>query len=252
MKKQLCVIGLGRFGATVAKELYQAGHDVLAIDYDEVKIQDMLGQATYAVRADATSEPVLRELGVADMDVAIVALGSENIQASILITVLLKSIGVPFVIARAANELHGEPLERVGADRVIFPELESAQRTAHVGADIAESQHIAIRARPALGAPSKFDQQCRLSRARVRKWNRLVSHQLREICDPNGLVLVYGQPKRSSGGNPGDHSRLSLVELGGRFGRFAAGNRGGDPPGNCTGYRGRRSAYQNAAPAYYW
>ena len=133
MKKQLCVIGLGRFGATIAKELYQAGHDVLAIDYDEVKIQDMLGQATYAVRADATSEPVLRELGVADMDVAIVALGSENIQASILITVLLKSIGVPFVIARAANELHGETLERVGADRVIFPELESAQRTAHVG-----------------------------------------------------------------------------------------------------------------------
>ena len=132
MKKQLCVIGLGRFGATVAKELYQAGHDVLAIDYDEVKIQDMLGQATYAVRADATSEPVLRELGVADMDVAIVALGSENIQASILITVLLKSLGIPFIIARAASELHGDTLERIGADKVVYPEMESARKVAHI------------------------------------------------------------------------------------------------------------------------
>ena len=133
MKKQVCVIGAGRFGAAVAQELYQAGHDVMTIDNDEVKIQDLLGQVTYAVRADASSESVLKELDVADFDVAVVALGSENVQASILITVLLKSIGVPFVIARAANELHGETLERVGADRVIFPEMESAQRTAHVG-----------------------------------------------------------------------------------------------------------------------
>ena len=64
MKKQVCVIGLGRFGATVAKELYQAGHDILALDIDESKIQDMLGQVTYAVRADATSETVLREMEV--------------------------------------------------------------------------------------------------------------------------------------------------------------------------------------------
>ncbi len=132
MEKQLCVVGLGRFGATVATELYQAGHDVLAIDTDEVKIQDMLGQVTYAVRADATSESVLRELGVGDMDVAVVALGSENIQASILITVILKSLGIPFIIARAATELHGDTLERIGADKVVYPEMESARRVAHV------------------------------------------------------------------------------------------------------------------------
>ncbi|MFQ6027425.1 MAG: potassium channel family protein, partial [Dehalococcoidia bacterium] len=99
MKKQVCVIGLGRFGASVAQELYQAGHDVLAIDTDESRIQDMLGQVTYAVRADATNESVLRELGVGDFDVAVVALGSDNIQASILVTVLLKSIAIPFIIA---------------------------------------------------------------------------------------------------------------------------------------------------------
>ena len=77
MKKQVCVIGMGRFGATVARELYQSGHDVLAIDNEEGKIQDMLGQVTYAVRADATNESVLRELGVSDFDVAIVAGASE-------------------------------------------------------------------------------------------------------------------------------------------------------------------------------
>ena len=132
MKKQVCVIGAGRFGAAVAQELYQSGHDVLAIDTDEAKIQELLGHVTYAVRADASNESVLKELDVADFDVAVVALGSENVQASILITVLLKSLGVPFVISRATNELHGTTLERVGADRVIFPEMESARRTAHV------------------------------------------------------------------------------------------------------------------------
>ena len=135
MKKQVCVTGVGQFGAAVAKELYQSGHDVLVIDNDEAKIQDLLGQVTYAVRADASSESVLKQLDVADFDVAVVALGSENVQTSIMITVLLKSIGVPYVIARAANELHGSTLERVGADRVVYPEIESARRTAHVGFD---------------------------------------------------------------------------------------------------------------------
>ena len=132
MSRQVCVVGMGRFGATVARELYQSGYDVLAIDSDENKVQDMLGQVTYAVRADATNETVLRELGVEDFDVAIVALGSENIQASILITVLLKSLNIPFVVGRAASELHGNTLERIGADRVVYPESESGRRLAHV------------------------------------------------------------------------------------------------------------------------
>ena len=112
MNKQVCVIGLGRFGSTVARELYQAGHDVLAVDANESTIQDMLGSVTYAVRADATNESVLRELGVADFDVAIVALGNDNIQSSILVTVILKSLDIPFIVARAANELHGTTLDR--------------------------------------------------------------------------------------------------------------------------------------------
>ena len=133
MKKQVCVIGLGRFGATLSQELFRSGHDVLAIDVDEAKILDQLDKATFAVRADATNESILKELDVAEYDVCVVSLGSENIQASILVSVLLKSMGVPFIIARAANELHGSTLERIGVDRVVYPESESARRTAHVG-----------------------------------------------------------------------------------------------------------------------
>lgn len=132
MKKQVCVIGLGRFGSTVARELYQSGHDVLAIDVDESKIQEQLGKVTYAVRADATSESVLRELDIPDYDVVIVALGSENVQASVGITVLLKSLNVPLIISRAADELHGNTLERIGADRVLFPEADNARRVARL------------------------------------------------------------------------------------------------------------------------
>lgn len=132
MKKQVCVIGMGRFGSTVAHELYQSGHDVLAIDVDEARIQEQLGRVTYAVRADATNESVLQELDIPDYDVVIVALGSENIQASVGITVLLKSLQVPIVMARAADELHGETLERIGADRVLFPEAENARRIARL------------------------------------------------------------------------------------------------------------------------
>ena len=132
MNKQVCVIGMGRFGSTVAHELYQSGHDVLAIDVDESKIQEQLGRVTYAVRADATSETVLQELDIRDYDVVIVALGSDNVQASVGITVLLKSMGVPLILARAATELHGETLERIGADRVLYPEAENARRVARL------------------------------------------------------------------------------------------------------------------------
>jgi trk system potassium uptake protein TrkA len=144
VKKQVCVIGLGRFGATISQELFQSGHDVLAIDVDEAKVQDQLGRATYSVRADATNGSILKELDVAEYDVCIVSLGSENVQASILVTVLLRDLGVPFIIARAANELHGSTLERIGVDRVVYPEQESARRTAHVGFDTGVIDYMPI------------------------------------------------------------------------------------------------------------
>ena len=131
MKKQVVIVGLGRFGLSMARELYQAGHDVLAMDLNETKVQDALGEVTYAVRGDASSEALLKELGVQNFDVAVVAIGSD-IQASILVTVLLKSMNIPFIVARSTNQLHGDTLERIAADRVIYPEQETGRRLAHV------------------------------------------------------------------------------------------------------------------------
>ena len=129
MANTVCVIGLGRFGSKLATTLFQGDHEVLAIDQDEQRVQSMLGRVTYAVEADATSESALLDLGVADMDVAVVALGSQ-VQSSIITTMLLKTMGLPFVIARATDTRHAEILHRVGADKVIFPEEEAAIRAA--------------------------------------------------------------------------------------------------------------------------
>ena len=130
MKKQVAVIGLGRFGSNVAKSLYNLGHDVLAIDTDESRVQSTMGQATYALTADATNEAVLRELGIPDYDAAVVAIGSD-IVSSIMASVLLKTMGVPYVVSRAHNELHGNSLERIGVDKVIHAESEMGVRLAH-------------------------------------------------------------------------------------------------------------------------
>ena len=143
LKKQVVVVGLGRFGASVAKELYQSGHDVLAIDKEERETQELLGQVTYAVKADATNETVLDELGVSNFDVGVVGIGSD-MQSSILVTVLLKALDVPFIIARAANDLHGNTLERIGADKVVYPEQEMGRRLAHTEFNPGELDYMEI------------------------------------------------------------------------------------------------------------
>jgi trk system potassium uptake protein TrkA len=124
------VIGLGRFGSSVANSLYNLGHDVLAMDRDEVKVQSMMGKATHALAGDATNEQVFRELGIPDYDVAIVAIGAD-IVSSVMASVLLKTMGVPYIVARAHDELHGNTLERVGVDRVVHAESEMGVRLAH-------------------------------------------------------------------------------------------------------------------------
>ncbi len=130
MKRQIVVIGLGRFGVSLATTLTAAGHDVLAVDKDERKIQTISSQVTHVVQADATNETVLKELGVANFDIAIVAIGSA-IESSVLATILLKKLGVNYVIARASSELHGSILEKIGADSVVYAEGEIGVRIAH-------------------------------------------------------------------------------------------------------------------------
>ena len=129
-KKQVVVIGLGRFGSGVARSLYNLGHDVLAMDTNEDRVQSMMGQVTYPVAGNATNETVLKELGVPDYDAAVVAVGSD-IPGSVMACVLLKTMNIPYVVARATNELHGITLERIGVDKVIHPESEMGVRLAH-------------------------------------------------------------------------------------------------------------------------
>lgn len=126
---QFAVIGLGRFGSSVARCLSQMGHEVLGIDQDEDKIQEMANILTHAVQADATDEATLKSLGIRNFDCVIVSIG-QDIQASILVTLLVKELGVKYVVAKALNDLHGKVLSRIGADRVVYPERDMGVRVA--------------------------------------------------------------------------------------------------------------------------
>lgn len=128
--KQFVLIGIGRFGNALATRLFQLGHEVLAIDIDEEAIQSISDKVTHAVTADATDESVLRSLGVRNFDVGVVAIG-EDIQASIIVTLMLKEMGLKYVVAKAQNEIHAKVLKKLGADRVVFPERDMGVRVAH-------------------------------------------------------------------------------------------------------------------------
>lgn len=128
--KQFAVIGMGRFGSSVAASLIKQGYDVLAIDADSENIQKISEVVTHAVCADSTSEEALAAVGIRNFDVVIVAIG-HDVQASVLTTLLLKEMGVKYILAKAQNELHGKMLEKIGANRVVYPERDMGVRIAH-------------------------------------------------------------------------------------------------------------------------
>lgn len=128
--KQYAVIGMGRFGTSVAKELYEMGYEVLGIDSDENRIQDAVDFVTHAVTADSTDENALKAIGIRNFDVVVVAIGAD-IQASILTTLILKEQGVKYIVVKAQNELHGKVLAKIGADKVVYPERDMGIRVAH-------------------------------------------------------------------------------------------------------------------------
>ena len=130
MAKSVMIIGLGRFGSSVAHTLFQLGYDVLGIDTDEKVVQANLGLITYSVQGDATNETTLRELGVSNFDASIVAVGSD-MQASLMTAVLLDNLGVPLIVARAENQLHGNTLQKIGVHKIIYPEQEMGEFLAH-------------------------------------------------------------------------------------------------------------------------
>ena len=129
MMKSFLVIGLGRFGTAVARELSALGQEVLALDVDAEHVQHIADDVTQAIQGDAQEEAVLRSVGARNFDCCVVAVGSD-MEASILITVMLKEMGAKYVVAKAMSPVHARVLERVGADRVVLPESEMGQRLA--------------------------------------------------------------------------------------------------------------------------
>ncbi|OPX87505.1 MAG: Ktr system potassium uptake protein A [Pelotomaculum sp. PtaB.Bin104] len=127
--KQVAIIGLGRFGMSLLTELSRMGCDVLAIDNDVNNVNEVAEIATHTIQADSMDEQVLKSLGIRNFDIVIVAIG-ENVQASILTTIILKELGVKKIVAKAKNALHGKVLEKVGADCVVFPERDMAIKLA--------------------------------------------------------------------------------------------------------------------------
>ncbi|MFB9277900.1 potassium channel family protein [Cohnella cellulosilytica] len=127
---QFVIIGLGRFGSNLGRELIRLGYEVLGVDRDEEKVQELSGVLTHTIVADATEEEVLRSVGARNFDCGVVAIG-DDIQASILATILLKELGVKKVVAKAVSDLHGRVLERMGVDRIIYPERDMGIRVAH-------------------------------------------------------------------------------------------------------------------------
>ncbi len=130
MKKQFAVIGLGRFGSSVAIALAESGSEVIAIDKDDEKVKNISDLVTYALVLDAIDEKALRSAGVQNVDVAIVSIG-ENIEANILVVMLLKELKINTIIAKAVTSLHGKVLEHLAVDKIVYPERDMAIRVAH-------------------------------------------------------------------------------------------------------------------------
>lgn len=130
MKREYAVIGLGRFGGSICKELSKEGMEVLAIDIDENKVNEFKNIAAHAVIADTTDEAALKELGIKNIDHVIIAIG-DNIQASILTTVILTDLGVKKITVKAQNDYHEKILNKLGANHVVHPERDMGRRIAH-------------------------------------------------------------------------------------------------------------------------
>lgn len=128
-KKQYAVFGLGSFGESVAVTLQSLGCETIVVDKDMERIEDIASKVSYAMQADFADPDVVRSLGTRNLDGVVVAV-SDNMEASIMVTLVSKEVGVPYVLAKAKNQLHADVLKKIGADTVIFPEEEMGKRIA--------------------------------------------------------------------------------------------------------------------------
>ena len=193
--QQVAVLGLGRFGSAVARELTHLGHEVFAIDSNERIVQEIAEDVTHAAQADITDQSALEELGLAEFDAAIVAMSSD-LEVSILATVLLRQLRIPIIVAKAATKLHGSILAQVGATRVVYPENDTGVRVAHSFA--APSVHDYLSVAPGYGI-ALFD----LPEAWVGKTIRDLVQQA-----ATGVTIVALHRSRSVTINPGGSEAL--------------------------------------------
>lgn len=166
MGSQVMVVGLGRFGRSAAIELEALGHEVLAVDRDETLVSEIAPRVTHAVQLDATDPDALAAVGAGDFPYAIVAISS-HAEASIVATMALREVGVGTIVAKAATELQGRILERVGAARVVYPERETGLRVAHT----LQAPHVL----------HYLDLAPRYGVARVRPWSTAVGRTVGEL-----------------------------------------------------------------------
>jgi trk system potassium uptake protein TrkA len=207
--KQVAVIGLGRFGSSVARTLAESGCEVLAVDADEARVKAIADEVTDAVRANALDEEALRALGLRNFEVVVVAIGHE-VQASILVTVLLKEMGIPKIVAKAQDELHGRVLQKVGADMVVFPERDMGVRLAHtlISRNVIDEIQLStdysileMVAPPRFFGRSLKDLELRqrfgLSVLAIRREDRIiVSPDAEQTLEEGDMLVALGQPEK--------------------------------------------------------
>ena len=128
-QKQFAVLGLGHFGTSVALTLYDLGYQVLGVDMSEDIVQLLSHKLTHVVTADVADDNTLQSLGIKNYEVVVVAIG--ELESSLMTTLLLKDMGVKFVVVKALNAMHGKMLEKIGADKIIYPERDMGMRVAH-------------------------------------------------------------------------------------------------------------------------
>ncbi|MBU7591949.1 TrkA family potassium uptake protein [Metabacillus halosaccharovorans] len=205
MGKEFAVIGLGRFGGSICRALSEEGMEVMAIDTDEDKVNEFANIASHAVVGDTTDETVLKSLGIRNFDHVIVAIG-DNIQASILTTLILKELGVKHITVKAQNDYHEKVLSKIGADRIVHPERDMGRRIAHniISNNVLDylelsDEHsiVEIVANEKLNGHSIIDLDIRAKYginivAMKRDKDIIVSPQANEIIRKNDILIVIG------------------------------------------------------------
>ena len=204
-RRQVAVLGLGRFGSTVARELARLGHEVLAVDASQKVAQDVANDVTHAAEADITDPDALSALGLGDFDTVIVGVSSD-LEVSVLATALLRRLGVKRIVAKAATELPGSILTEVGASRVVYPERETGFRLAHSFAapgvgdylDVAPGYGIARTTVADSWVGKRLDQldlqkSCGVTAILIsRGANVIVDPPASEILRPGDILIVAG------------------------------------------------------------